>query len=167
MAENAFVDVVCPPQKTGVTLRSRAAIDVWKAVKGPVLPTDADYVAPVVGKRVRPQSRFCQRCGVSPVRLKFCSDACRQAAYREREAKYKATSAAYANLQEKKESAILVASNKKFASENRHRSVGFDARYTGVDYEFAPNRREVKVPTAAHLINDGLKPLWKEQICKS
>lgn len=163
MAENAFVDVVCPPQKTGVTLRSRAAIDVWNAVKSPILPTDSDYLAPVVRKRVRPLSRNCHRCGASPVRVKFCSDACRQAAYREREAQYRATSAAYANLQQEKESAIIIASDKKFASKNRYRAIEFDGRYAGVDYEFAPNHREVKIPAEAYLTNAVAAVLEKTQ----
>ena len=139
---------VCQPTKTGVTLRSKAAIDVWKAVNAR---------QPVVAKpKAVPLIRNCQRCGVSPVRVKFCSDACRQAAYREREAQYRATSAAYANLLEKKQDA----KDTKFASANRHRAIGFDGRYSGVGYEFAG---DVKIPTAAHLINDGLKPLWKER----
>ena len=161
MAENVYGRSV-PTQKTDVTLRSRAAIDVWKAVKGPVLPTDTT-IAPVVGKRIRPQSRFCQRCGVSPVRVKFCSDACRQAAYREREAQYKATSAAYATFKQQKESAIIIASDRKFASKNRYRAIDFDGRYAGVDYEFAPNRREVKIPAEAYLTNAVAVVLEKTQ----
>jgi hypothetical protein len=158
VAKNATGHVVCPPQKTGVTLRSRAAIDVWRAVNAPT--------PRIIKPQSIPLSKSCQECGAPHVRRRFCSDACRQAAYRKREAQYRETSAAYANLQEKQESARTVASDareKTIASKNRHRAIGFDGRYTGVDYEFAPKRVDVKFPTAAHLINDGLKPLWQSR----
>jgi predicted nucleic acid-binding Zn ribbon protein len=158
VAENVVGHVVCPPQKIGVTLRSRAAIDVWKAVNA--------STPRIAKQKAIPPKRHCLQCGNAPVLQKFCSPACRQAAYRERETQYRETSAAYANLKEKQKSARTVAGverNNKFASENRHRAIGFDGRYTGVDYEFAPKRVDVKVPTAAHLINDGLKPLWKNR----
>ena len=141
--------VVFPPKKNGVTLRSRAAIDVWKAVNAST---------PRIAKpKAIPLNKLCLRCGAGPVIQKFCSHACRQAAYKAREKHYRETSAAYASFQEKKQAA----KDAKFASANRHRSVGFDGRYSGVDYDFAS--KHVDAPTSAYLINDGLKPLWKNR----
>jgi hypothetical protein len=67
---------VYPVPKLGVTLKSNCAIEVWKAVKHTPRKYQKRPEKPVAP--LKP----CQHCGVGLAKKKFCSNACRQAAYR-------------------------------------------------------------------------------------
>ena len=73
--------------------------------------------------------RNCEKCGVEfePVkRQRFCSNACRQAAYRERPA--------YLAIKNEAKRARQELKNEEFKSLYRYCSIGFDGRYSGPLY---------------------------------
>jgi hypothetical protein len=78
--------------------------------------------------------RNCEKCRVEFRRVKrqrFCSNACRQAAYRERPA--------YLAIKNEGERARQKLKDEEFKSLNRYCSIGFDARYSGPLY--GPDKR--------------------------
>jgi hypothetical protein len=66
---------------------------------------------------------FCENCGINPVRRRFCSDACRQAAYRKRPAHLACLA--------RKCAARLVRKAVRTEALLRDRYIGFDGREQG------------------------------------
>ena len=134
---------VCLVPENFVTIRSRARFAMWQDWQRCDHCPRRSLVLP------EGSPAMCV-CG-APAKRIFCSDACRQASYRTRQQERQASSPAFQNLCQRTTAIRVDASNRKFASQNRHRVIEFDGRYAGSEYEFAL-KHGVKVPAEVHLI---------------
>ena len=112
---------VYPQMKLGVTLKSRHAITVWRSVN-----QSEPRVSKPKREKIPTIARPCLECGLSLAKKKFCSNACRQAAYRHR-----ASSPALSKEKLAREQARIAISNLQCEPKTRARNgMEFDGRYS-------------------------------------